>query len=297
VAASARAGDVRLGRLLIIGTGLLGTSMALAARRAWPTAEIVGIDRRVRRVAPPPFDGVRAALPAGVPDLVVLACPVDAIVAWLPRLAARLPAGTPITDVGSTKRAVMRAARQAGLRGFVGGHPMAGGTRPGPRDARPHLFAGAPWLLVQGVRPAAARPAAAVTDALAAVLALVGACDGRPVLLPTAAAHDRLVAAISHLPQLTATALMIEAGEAAGDDALALAGPGLYDTTRLAASAASMWTGLLAGNADLIAPRLRALARRLDRLADALDDPRRVRETFARANHWRARLVRRAGHL
>jgi prephenate dehydrogenase len=266
-------------RLVIIGAGLLGSSIALAAARAWPGVDVRTVERRMaaRRW--------RAAL-APAPDLVVLACPVDAIVEWLPRLAAVLPPGTPVTDVGSTKRAIVAAARRAGLRSFVAGHPMAGGTRPGPGDASADLFNGAPWLLMPGPAPA-----------FDAVLDLVAACGARPVLLPSATAHDRLVAAISHLPQIVATALMIEAGEAAGADALALAGRGLRDTTRLSASAASMWASLLASNADLVAPRVRALARRLDRLADALDDPRRVGDAFARANRWRAILERRAAPL
>ena len=101
------------------------------------------------------------------------------------------------------------------------------------------------------------------------------------------AAHDRLVAAISHLPQVVATALLARVGEAVGADGLRHAGAGLRDTTRLAASAPSVWAPILGTNAAALAPLLRALARDLDAAADTLDDAGAVTALFTRARRFR----------
>jgi prephenate dehydrogenase len=101
-------------------------------------------------------------------------------------------------------------------------------------------------------------------------------------------AHDELMAVLSHLPQLVATALMAHAGEGAGADGLRWAGSGLRDTTRLAASSPAMWRGIAATNREALAPRLRALARELESLADRLDDPAAIDELFRRAHRWLA---------
>jgi len=210
--------------------------------------------------------------------LVVLAAPVDAILGILPLLPRLAPAARLVTDTGSTKRRIVETARVAGLTHFVAGHPMAGGTSTGPGAARDSLFDGRHWFLLT---------AQASADAVALATRFVGDLGAVPVPLDdNGDHHDRLLAAISHLPQVVASALLARVGEAVGTDGLRWAGAGLRDTTRLAASEASVWAPILATNAAAIAPLLKALARDLDAMADSLADPRDVDQLFDRAHRF-----------
>src|SRR5262249_28960798 len=132
---------------------------------------------------------------------------------------------------------------------FVGGHPLAGAARGGLEHARPDLFVGRPWLLT----PTGQRQT--IPDQL---LAFVRALGGVPQVLDVDS-HDRILAFLSHLPQLTVSALMKVIGEAVGPDGLALAGRGLGDTTRLASSPADIWKDIVATNADHVGRALDAL--------------------------------------
>ncbi len=253
-------------RLAIVGDGLIGRSIRLAWQRRDPDARAVSVDRH---------DSPDALADA---TIVVLAAPVDVIVDLLPRLPSLAPAAALITDVGSTKRAIVAAARNAGLTSFVPGHPMAGDTASGPGAARADLFDDRSWfLLSRDVSPALLSRADTFVRALGA----------RPVLLDDdGGEHDRVMAAVSHLPQVVATALLACAGEAVGADGLRHAGSGLRGTTRLAASAASVWAPILSTNAGEVAPLLRRLARELEEAADVLDDPRAMTDLFARAHRF-----------
>jgi prephenate dehydrogenase len=268
-------------RILVVGAGLIGTSIGLAVRRAWPATHVDAMDPTP---AAPRHDAafhrvIDATAPIPACDVVVLACPVDAMAPWMARLAA-LPGTVTVTDVGSVKRLPREAARSAGLARFVGGHPMAGASVAGPALAAATLFEGRPWFVEAGDAP---------LDAVAKVHALVAACGGRPVATDPEA-HDALVAAISHLPQLVSTLLMSIVHEAAGRDGLACAAGGLRDTTRLAASAASMWLPILAANRDQLAPLALELSRRLATAAATLDDREAMGLVFAAANRARRDL-------
>jgi prephenate dehydrogenase len=176
-------------------------------------------------------------------------------------------------DTGSTKRAIMDAAAKAKIPQFVGGHPMAGGTS--MADARADLFDGRPWFLTNPDAPEAVRRAAKFVEAL----------GGKPVVLSDhGEEHDRLMAAVSHLPQVTASMLMTVVARAIGADNLQWAGAGLRDTTRLAASPAAMWQSVLASNKGELKPLLKYLASELATFADRLDDPEAVRKLFEEAN-------------
>lgn len=266
------------GRLLVIGAGLLGTSVALAVKRGWPGVRITAMDVVPRRH--PAFNRcLKASSPLPRYDLAILACPLDAYRDWMRRLAER-PA-IPVTDVGSLKRGPMNTAAAMGLQEFVGGHPMAGGTRPGPHDARETLFDGRAWFLV---------PGAASPDSVAMVTALAEGCGAR-VVASTPEAHDAAVAAISHLPQLVANLLMVAVADAAGPAALLAAGPGLRDTTRLADSDFRMWLPIVTANADQLVPLLRDIAARATAAADTLSgNPGTIGELFAAANAARRQL-------
>jgi prephenate dehydrogenase len=184
---------------------------------------------------------------------------------------------TLVIDTGSTKREIMAAAAQAGIQHFVGGHPMAGGTA--FADARADLFDGRPWFLSNPDAPDALRRATEFVEALGAT----------PIILPDRGEeHDRLMAAVSHLPQVTATMLMAIVARAVGPDNLHWAGSGLRDTTRLAASHADVWQSILATNRRELSPLLKHLASELAAFADRLDDANAVAQLFDEANRAKA---------
>jgi prephenate dehydrogenase len=162
----------------------------------------------------------------------------------------------------------------------VGGHPYAGSTRAGIAAARPDLFRGRPWFLT---------PQAASDTAVERVKGLIRAVGGDPVSL-TPAEHDRLLAYLSQMPQVAASAIMQVVGEAVGDEGLGYSGRGLAATTRLAASPASAWTDVYEANADQVGAAIDALVAVLTSMRDRLDSPAAVSALFAAANQWRARL-------
>jgi len=275
-------------RIAVVGLGLMGASVALAARRAWPSALVIGVDRNavlekamLRHAIDVASENLMIISEA---DLVVLATPVGTIVDLLPSLAERIGTNAVITDVGSTKRAILEAARTLPARlAFVGGHPLAGAAAGGIDAARPDLFVGRPWLFIAG--------ADEQRETVGRLSAFARGLGARPVTLPSAAAHDRLLAFLSHLPQLTASALMSIVGEAAGEEGLELAGRGLMDTTRLASSPAGIWRDICATNEDEIGASLDALIAVLQDLRQNLANGAAIDGVFASANEWRQRLV------
>jgi len=175
----------------------------------------------------------------------------------LPRILRRAV----ITDVGSTKRTILEAARVLPPElPFVGGHPLSGAAAGGVEAARPDLFTDRPWLLTRS-----ASTTDAVLDSLAEFVTGLGAI---PRVIG-ATEHDRLLAFLSHLPQLTVTALMHVVGDQVGADGLALAGRGLHDTTRLASSPASPWRDIVASNGDNVTVAIDALIAALEELKSA----------------------------
>ncbi len=279
-------------RITFLGLGLIGGSIARALRRGDPDGTAWAIT-----AWSPDGTGPGEALAAGVidraastaeaaldrADLVVLAAPPLACAALLDLVGgpwrSELEPGATVTDVASTKVELRRRAVAAGVP-YVGGHPMAGLERRGFSAGDPDLFRGRPWV---------------ITDAVgggdpARVEALARACGASPVTLD-AERHDRLVAAISHLPLLTSVAL-VEAvalrapdGESAPQavtdaqpaedwpDAAALTAGGWRDTTRLARGDVTMGAEILATNAAAITERLRAYRARIDEWIAILDAP------------------------
>ena len=261
----------------IVGLGLVGGSLARdLAAAGW---RVLGTDRDPTTARRARADGVVAGpIDPGAVDLVVLAVPVRAAAGWLRSLADSVAPTAVVTDVGSTKRGVVEAAGAAGLGDrFVGSHPLAGDHRSGWTASRTGLFDDAPVWLTPTPE----------TDpgALAAVEALWRAVGGRPRRI-TAEDHDRLLARISHLPQLAATAL---AGtlDRAGIEAEQL-GPGGRDTTRLAGSDPDMWTDILIENGDEVGPALDALIAELTRLRRAIHglDDATLRSLLDEARTW-----------
>ncbi len=274
----------------IVGLGLIGGSIAMAARQLWPTSLVIAVDNKDVLETAMRLQAIDVAADDLVvlaeADLVILAAPVRQNVALLADLDANVRQAAIVTDTGSTKRATMEAARALpGRFSFVGGHPLAGAAEGGLEHARPDLFKGRPWLLT----PADDGSGAAV-EKLSSFIEALGA---RPRVM-TPGSHDRLLAYLSHLPQLTASALMQVVGEAAGAEGLALAGRGLIDTTRLAASPADIWADIAATNADEIGPAIDALIELLLALRRDLPAGARLAELFSEARRWRDLLTTRS---
>jgi prephenate dehydrogenase len=251
------------GPVLVVGTGLVGTSIGLGLGRrgvdvlltdASPTAlalaRDVGAGTPVRERA------------AAVPELVVVAVPPDVTPGVVAAHLERWPRAV-VTDVASVKAPVVAAVSAvAGADRFVGGHPMAGRERSGPLAARADLFEARPWVVT------------ATPDTSAAARSRVGALArdlGAVLVDMSPGEHDEAVAVVSHLPQLAAS-LVAARLRTAGDRAVALAGQGLRDVTRIAASDPVLWAQILAANADPVRRALGRLRDDLDELLDALED-------------------------
>lgn len=278
-------------RIAIVGLGLIGGSVALAARETWPAGLVIGVDRNdvlEQAVARHAIDVAASDLTiVSEADLVVLAAPVLRNIEILERLPDYIARQVVVTDVGSTKRAIVQAARALPPRFiFVGGHPLAGSTRSGIEAARADLFAGRPWIFTRDGGGAAEGGGEEATGRLFRLAQALGAV---PHSLD-AASHDHLVAFISHLPQLAASALMQAVGDAVGAEGLALSGRGLLDTTRLAGSPADIWGDICASNGDEIAPAIDALIALLQDIRAGLGDREAVARVFDVANRWRAEL-------
>jgi prephenate dehydrogenase len=273
-------------RVAIVGFGLIGGSIALATRERTPGVRIVAIDREPvidaalrLKAADAGADDLELARDA---DLIILAAPVRQNVAVLGQLAARVSGGAIVTDVGGTKIATVEAARRlpARLR-FVGGHPLAGAASGGIEGARPDLFCGRPWILTP--------ENTTDDDGLARVRTFVSALGATPKTM-TPEAHDRLMAYLSHLPQIAVSALMQVVGEHAGDDGLRLAGSGLRDTTRLASSPSDTWRDVAATNAEAVAAAIDDLTIALQRLKKDLTGGDEIQRVFDSARQWKKAL-------
>ena len=239
--------------LALVGTGLIGGSFALALKQAGAVRQVLGVGRNPVSLARAQQCGLidRAVdwVEAGQADCILLALPVGETEAVLRQLAPHLKPGAIITDAGSTKLKVVDAARAVlGVRvaDFVPGHPIAGSEQSGPDAAHADLYRGKKIVLT----PLAETRA----DALETVKALWQA-TGAQVETLEAAQHDRVFAAVSHLPHLAAFALVDELAQRAdGDTYFRLAASGFRDFTRIAGSSPEMWRDIaLANKAPLLA--------------------------------------------
>jgi len=248
----------------LLGTGLIGGSIGLGLRRAFPGVNLVGYDRdqesvdealergAISRASQDPADAAAGA------ELVVIAVPLGQVQPLLDSIAEAVDRSATLTDVGSAK-AEMVLAGQAAVGGrFVGGHPMAGSERRGIEAADPDLFQDAAWILTP--TPVTSSGAYAAASQLATTL-------GARVVAVDPSEHDSLVARLSHVPQITASALVDMASRAGDREALlGLAGGGFRDVTRIAASDPGLWISILRSNRAAV---LHSLRRFGDSLGDA----------------------------
>jgi prephenate dehydrogenase len=255
-------------RAIIIGTGLIGTSIALALRERGSDVWLTDADPAAARLAADLGAGdPLPAAPAAPADVAVIAVPPDAVAATLADAQARRLAAA-YTDVASVKQLPVAQARELGcdLTRYVPGHPLAGREKHGPAAARADLFLGRSWALCPLPETS--------SQASQAIIELVRACGAIPVSADPAA-HDRWVALISHAPHLVAAAMAARL-ELAPGEALDLAGQGLRDVTRIAAGDTALWTQILSANAAPVAEVLAAVAADLADAARTLADGTRI---------------------
>ena len=290
-------------RVLILGTGLLGSSTGLALRAAGFQGTITGWDKD-----PPQAETARslhaihavaqtaesAIAEAKVAQLILLATPVYGILDWMEQLAPILGHDQLVTDVGSTKALITAAGNrlfnQPGRAAFLPGHPMAGKEVSGAAEADSALFRGAVWIFTTDpwiskqkegeIAPVAAENGMEWMDWIRKF--------GSRILEIEAGRHDELVAWVSHLPQFLATALtaLIESEVGDAPELAAVGGRALREMTRLGASPFSMWRDVAHTNTEAIAAAIYALEQRLAHLRENLRTPE-LRDEFDLANRFR----------
>jgi len=278
-------------RLSIIGLGLLGGSVAKATRAASLAREIVGIGRSRSSLEPAlrerAVDHITTDLAEGLhgADMVVLATPVTTLERQMPSVWQAADAQALLTDVGSTKASIVRAAEELGVSrplDFVGSHPMAGSNLSGFKVARADLFSGATVILT----PTDRTP----TDAVKRVTEFWEAIGGRVTIMDPAT-HDRAVAAISHLPHLVVDALVAAVVDM-DPRFLDVAARGFKDATRIAASDPVVWREIFQQNREALGEALETFRRALDALERTLDsgDDVAIEATLERIRRTRAEL-------
>jgi len=281
-------------RISILGTGLLGTSVGLALRKAGFRGAITGWNRsseqgqialKLGAVDSLAVDGVEAAQAS---QMTVIAVPIFATLDWMEKLAPVLGPEQLVTDVGSTKRVISEAAARLynapERAAFLPGHPMAGKERGGAALADANLFRGAVWLFTDSQNVLRSPQGTELVKGWRELVSAMGAkmLDLDPVR------HDELVAWVSHLPQFTATALSALLEEEVGDapELRDVGGRALREMTRLGASPYSMWRDIAHSNTEAVERALLALEQHLAHLRENLRTPD-LKDEFERANKFR----------
>jgi prephenate dehydrogenase len=254
-------------RIAVLGVGLIGGSVALAARER-VGATVAGFDRSSEAIE---TAAQRGALDRGASSVeeavadaegVFVAVPVGALPETVSAALAAAPQDCVVTDVGSTKRAVVAA--HADPR-FVGGHPLAGAETSGVAHARPDLFEGATWYLTP-----TKQTSGILYERLHRLLHSFGA---RPTAIEPET-HDTILATVSHLPHVLANVLVSQAADAlgAGGERLPATGPSFRDATRVAGASSAIWTDIYVSNRDALGTEIEAVIRRLTEVRDALQN-------------------------
>jgi len=277
-----------LNTVAIVGVGLIGGSFGLALKKHGFSGRILGVSSAVtlaKALERGAIDeGARLAAAAEQADLIYLSQPVGQILGTLHQIDGMVRPGVLITDAGSTKGAIVAAARQSVRRAqFIGGHPLAGKEQRGVEEAEADLFAGRTWVLTP------LNPADLETPAARGLIDWIGRIGSTAVVMD-AEDHDRVVSFTSHLPQLASTVLAaVVAEHLSSPEQLRVSGPGLLDSTRLARSPYEVWRDILETNAEAIDRALAAYIARLEHLRANVRSPA-VAEEFARASELAERL-------
>jgi prephenate dehydrogenase len=285
---------LKIGKLVVIGTGLIGGSFALALKRARVVKRVVGVGRTRRNLAEAvklkvideaSRDAAHAVRDA---DFVLLATPVGQMPAVMTAIAPHLPARAVITDAGSTKRDVVACARRflgAHFSRFVPGHPVAGTEKSGAPAAFPELFRGRNVILTPQKGTAA--------SATRLVRQAWEACGARVVSLD-AQEHDAILAGVSHLPHIVAYALVnMLARRRNAPRLFSLSAGGLRDTVRIAGSSPEMWADICIANRDALLQALEDYENELEVMRAAIEgaDGAELRRLFAQARNAREKWL------
>ncbi len=246
----------------VIGTGLIGASLGIALTRAAYAVSLADQSPTSAALAQDLGAGLVRDLAAPAPDVVVVATPPDVTAGIVAAALAQWPTAV-VTDVASVKGAVLTVLLDNGsdTTRYVGAHPMAGRERSGVVAARGDLFEGRAWVVA---------PAPDSTAAAVAAVEAIGRAVGATVVRLDARTHDAAVAAVSHVPQVAAS-LVAARLEGLSDQAVGLAGQGLRDVTRIAASDPHLWTQILAANAPAVRDVLTRIVEDLNDVVQALD--------------------------
>ena len=279
--------------VVIVGVGLIGGSLGLAIRRAYPGTRVIGISSRAAVESARDIGAITEGYGyeelvdvAGSADLILLCTPIHRIMGLIRILAPVIREGAIVSDVGSTKRAVTTLAAEVfpDHAHFIGGHPMAGAESRGVSASDPFLFQNAIYVLcpVNGVP----------TPVVEGFRRYIGGI-GATVMVMDAATHDRIAAAVSHLPQLLAVALVEMVGRLNGDSApyLRLAAGGFRDMTRIASSSFSMWDDIYRTNTDVVRDSVDRFIEELTLIRDSIGSAE-LGEHFEIANITRGNIPR-----
>jgi len=276
----------------IIGLGLIGGSLAGALKKFGVSEKIIGITRSdaYKRAANIglvdlgyPLDDLESKVKDA--DLVILAVPIRKICAFIPEIIPIVKQGCIITDVGSTKHAIIAVSNTFSRDGvfFVGGHPMAGSEKTGFEAGSAELFQNQPYAIVKGENTP--------DEIEAKIREMVVKIGAVPIQLDSIT-HDRIVAGISHLPQMLAVALMNVIGrENDGDERyFQMSGQAFTEMTRIAESSFSVWEDIIISNRLNISNMLQNLAAEIERLQKSVEKLT-VKKDFEQANMHRKQLL------
>ncbi|NJN51027.1 MAG: prephenate dehydrogenase [Gammaproteobacteria bacterium] len=280
-----------MGRLLVIGTGLIGGSFALAARRAGFFTEVAGFDHDQRAARQAQRDGIIDSIPRSIAsgvsgaDAILVSVPTGGIATTVADVVASQHSAKPVFDVGSVKAPILAQLRARGAipAQFVPCHPMAGSEVQGAGGAREDLFSDRRVFITPHEH--------SDPEVLERVATLWRAC-GASVTLADAESHDRAVALTSHLPHLVAFAFMAHAGPRI-DEVAQFAGPGFRDFTRISGSDAHVWRHILIDNRAAVSEELDGFMDRLEQFKLLLDgDPAALEDALAAGRQARERFLR-----
>ena len=273
-------------KITIIGVGLIGGSLGLALKKKNPKFKITGIDKLEiieKAIARGAIDEGTINLENGIKeaDLIIIATPVKTIVDLLPRINPFIKKGCIVTDTGSTKGQIVKTADKILSKDvyFIGGHPIAGSEKYGIDSADPHLFQDKTYILTP------------TKDtnllALKKILLLIKIINAKRLILDPLE-HDRIVGAVSHLPQIMAISLTNMIGELGqqenNDNYFKAIGEGFKDMTRIASSPYKMWEDICETNQENILEMIQEFRNYLRIIEDKLkNNPGNLKEEFQKA--------------
>ena len=285
--------DFSLNKISIVGVGLIGGSLGLALKENRPSFRIVGVDKQEiieKAITRGAIDEGTVNLEEGIKeaDVVILATPVKTILDLLPKINPFLKRGCLVTDTGSTKAQVVEKANEVLSKDvfFIGGHPMAGSEKCGIESANPHLFQDRTYILTPTKK--------SNLIAIEKIFSLIKMIDANRLILDPIE-HDRIVGAVSHLPQIIAVSLINTIGELAlrgnNNNYFRAIGEGFKDMTRIASSPYKIWEDICKTNQENILKMIQEFRNYLGVLEGKLkNDPSSLKEEFQKASKLRETL-------